>query len=304
MIESSSRPTETNTNAMDKSDDATFSYGPDPFPNKVTWLHGNATKATDCRICMQRFGRKTNHRHHSTVWFRQGAERLHGPSINCPSCKTVHPATLSEDRTIILLTSSTLHNVILNDEVRLPFHMDIESVCGVKIPDLFQAWKAGYKEDIKPQDLIIVSGLNDITTTTPEQFSKVLYLWKVALLTRNPRSTIRVCKLMRPPKLCWLAGDGQAPSNFVDYTEKINQINQKITDFNESGGLKNVVGFSLEGIRAGKKRWRNGEPALSHVWGAWREREQGRDSCLHLAETRRVAVMKRLIRYVTTNILD
>ena len=180
---------------MDHIHSTTFNHGPDPFPNKPSWLHGNNSKATDCRVCMERFGARRNHRHHSTVWFRQSAERLHGPTINCPSCKVMHPATLPGDRVIILFTSSTLHNVTANDEVRLPFHMDIESICGAKISDLFQAWKTGYKDEKRPQDLVIVGGLNDVPSTTPDGFSKVLYLWKVALLTRNPKSTIRICNV-------------------------------------------------------------------------------------------------------------
>ena len=115
----------------------------------------------------------------------------------------------------------------------------------------------------------------------------------------NRSSSIRICKLMRPSKLAWLTGNGPFPTQgYINYLERINEVNAKIDDFNESNGFKNVLGFSLEGMRAGKKRRRNGTTVLSHMWSAWREVEQGHQFCLHLKEEKRIGMMRKLVRYI------
>ena len=87
--------------------------------------------------------------------------RFEKKDVDCPSYMVNHPIESDEERVIILLTSSTLHNVILNDEVRVPFHIDIESISGARLMDLYNAWRTAYANVHKPQDLIIIAGLND-----------------------------------------------------------------------------------------------------------------------------------------------
>ena len=48
------------------------------------------------------------------------------------------------------------------------------------------------------------------------------------------------------------------------------------------------------------KRKRGGETVLSHVWGAWREVDQGKEFCLHLAEPKWINMFRKLIRYIGT----
>ena len=59
-----------------------------------------------------------------------------------------------------------------------------------------------------------------------------------------------------------------------------------------------MLGFGLEGIWSGTKRKRGGETVLSHVLGAWRELDQGKEFCLHLAEPKWINMLRKLIRYI------
>ena len=56
----------------------------------------------------------------------------------------------SEERVIILLTASSLHNVILNDEIWLPLQIDVESI-STRIMNFYEAWKSAYVNVDKPQ---------------------------------------------------------------------------------------------------------------------------------------------------------
>ena len=278
------------------SDISPFTFGPDPFAiNRPRQLYGNMFSHIECRPCQNRYHETINHRHHSSYYFHHTMQLLGNTSIDCPTCKYNHPIQLGEERTIVLFTSSTLHNTYLHPEVRWPFHIDVESICGAKLHDLYRAWTATYKQQTNPVDIIVVGGLNDVKTTPVEDMTATLNRWYFELMDNNSSSTIRVCKLMRPPSLAWFAGNGPTPSaGYTNYLDKINIINGQIDHFNRLNSIDQVIGFSNEGCRAGKKRYRQGEPAISHELSKWREVDQGAERCLHLNERERAKMTKNL----------
>ena len=277
-----------------------FTFGPDPFlVNRPRQLYGNMINYIECRPCHNRFNITTHHRHHSTYYFHKTSEYLGSTSVNCPTCKVHHPIQQERDRTVVLYTSSTLHNTYLQPEVRWPFHIDVESICGAKLYDLYQAWTATYRLEPGPVDLIIVAGLNDVRTTSVQDFTNTLNHWYFTLKDNNDSSTMRICKLMRPPSLAWFPANGPQPDlPYTNHLDKINLINSQIDHFNRLNSIDQVIGFSNEGCRAGKKRHRGGAPAISHVLHQWREADQGMASCLHLRDKERANMTRKLARYI------
>ena len=279
-----------------------YTYGPDPFlVTRPLQAYGNALKTIYCMPCKQRHGLERYHHHHSTAYFNQHQSRF-GSDVNCPTCKIRHPIQNPAEKRIILFTSSTLHNVYLDEQVRFPSHIDIESISGGQINDLYQAWKACYF-DKQPQHVVIVAGLNNVERTSLEVFENTLNKWNFDVLNLNPDNTFRVCKLLKPPKLAWLPGNGNPPtSTYVNYLDKIEEMNKTIHKINIYNGHSNVIGFGSEGIRASRKKDGSGKKMLMHIFSSWREHRDGREKCLHIADKGRVNMMKKLLRYIYANV--
>ena len=89
-------------------------------------------------------------------------------TVDCPLCNWTHNLNKREDSSVVLMTSSTLHNFFMNPDVRMRFHMDIKSICGGTTLDLWrQAWSRTYELDSGPTDIIISLGLNDVERKKP-----------------------------------------------------------------------------------------------------------------------------------------
>ena len=282
-----------------------YEYGPDPFPcHTPSSMHGNISKHLFCRVCYSREGVKKYHRHHSTQAFHQILRNGYTQIVNCPTCKVVHRVKRECVRELVLVTSSTLHNVHLNPAVRLPFHIDVESICGGKIEELHQAWVHAYSDSTRATDTIVVCGLNDVTTSTPEEFLNKIAKWKENVMKQNPLNTFRIAELLRPPMFAWFPKDGEPPSKeYVNHLYKIDEINKKLKLFNEDGGVTGMIGFSNEGCRSVRCRQKDGSMGNTkqHVFRDWRECERGRQACLHLNETRRAGMLLKLVRYIIYN---
>ena len=120
-------------------------------------------------------------------------------------------------------------------------------------------------------------------------------------MSLNSKNTFRVCKLLKPPKLAWLPGNGPAPPGHVNYLQKIEEINRCIHDLNISNGHFDVIGFGSEGIRKSRKRDADGKCMLMHKISSWREKDLGPEHCLHLNDRGRTNMMKKLLRYIIAN---
>ena len=293
-----------NTSVMDEGLNINpYTFGPDPFlVTRPLQAYGNALKTIYCMPCRQRHGVDKYHHHHSTSYFNIRQARF-GSDLNCPTCKIRHPIELPPDqKRIILFTSSTLHNVYLDEQVRFPTHIDIESIAGGRIDDLYQAWRSCYNDD-KPQHVVLVAGLNDVVNISLADFEASLNKWNFELLNLNSENTFRVCKMLKPPKLAWLPGNGKPPTpHYVNYLDKIENMNDIIQKINLYNGHTNVIGFGSEGIRSSRSKDASGKKMKMHIFSSWREHRSGREKCLHIADKGRVSMLKRLLRYIYANI--
>lgn len=290
-----------------------FVYGPDPFPvSRPLYSYGSPYKFAPCTVCKIRFNENFRHKHHSSIYFQENSMRLYGPTVNCPTCKVQHNYEIGS-RTTVLFTTSTLHNVFLDPGFRLPFHLEIESICGGRTVELYQAWKAGYSNVNKPQDVIVLSGLNDVVIQHNAGgeaigFYNLLKLWDHEVKQKNPTSTFRACRILRPPKLCWFPANQAFPTaDYTNYIETVEHMNAKIDKLNKDNGEFLVPGFQMEGCRAGRRKRRvDGVmvPSIRHSFSSWREAGQGREKCLHLTDSKRLAMFGRLCRYIENNIIN
>ena len=113
-----------------------FPTGPDPFrTDRPMPAHGSTNKMFPCSVCYFRFDQRPNrfHRHHSTLYYYEKAQLDEAGNFQCATCKLYHPVTLNLNRNIVIFTSSTLHDVFLNRDVRVPFHLEFESICGGRL---------------------------------------------------------------------------------------------------------------------------------------------------------------------------
>lgn len=283
-----------------------FRFGPHPAGlDKYCFVHGSPNTFVWCGICQYRFGKKLFHRHYSTEYFHFNIRSQ--IEVLCPSCKFVHPIENNGIK-ITLFTSSTLHGVIHNQAVCTDFHMDIESIAGAHLVDLWKNWQKAYGNEKTKQAVVVVAGLNDVAKKSPDAFMQIVKAWHFEVMALNEDNLFFFTKLMRPPKLAWFSRNGNLPSqDYVNYLDKINEINQAVDKFNEELHSFPVVGFQTEGCRSGgSKRALDGTMLVSktaHNIKAWREADQGPQHCLHLKESLRISMFKRLCAFIHHRII-
>ena len=271
-------------------------------PSDNSMCYGSSSKKKPCQPCFQRFGTTIHHRHHSSRWFQTQERAMGKELLACKVCKKTHGFDAEDKGRIILFSSSTLHNTIFDPSVRAPCHIDIETICGGRLTDMYRTWRACYIADENPMHVILVTGLNDVMRVPPEGFETVLQAWYHELFDLHPASTIRMCKLMRTPSQCWFPANGPLPvPGYVNYLDKVNQINVVIDNFNKRVGHGSVLGFGCEGCRGKKGGILRG---TQHKLSDWREASRGAEFCLHLKEKKRVKMMIKLFRYVEHTMLE
>ena len=254
---------------------------------------GSPDKSAPCPPCKERFGVDKYHRHHSTRWYHDCERREGRDEVDCECCKVRHSIEPPARGRIVIFTSSTLHNVYMDPRVKTDIHVDVESICGGRLRDLYLAWQMAYGSDTTPIHIVIVSGLNDVRNVGPSGFDNILLTWFEQIFDLNESSTIRMCKLLRTPSQCWFPGNGPLPTaNYVNYLSKVNSINGKIDQFNERLGHSKVIGFACDGCRTRKREVR-------HKITDWREAQRGAEHCLHLNSNKRYRMFLKLMRYIT-----
>ena len=258
---------------------------------------GSPDKSAPCPPCRERLNKDVFHRHHSTRWYHDQLNAENKFVADCEMCKVTHTTVPAERGRICIFTSSTLHNIYMDPRVRPDIHIDIESICGGRILDLYRAWKAAYGEDQGKMHIVLVAGLNDVKKVEPEDFASVINLWNHELFEQHPGSTLRVCKLLRPPMLCWFPGNGPVPSpDYVNYMDRVNAINVLIDKYNEERGHGKVLGFACDGCRARRGR-------MEHKFPDWREVDNGPAACLHLSNQKRYRMYTKLEKFIRYRVI-
>ena len=88
------------------------------------------------------------------------------PFYLCPSCQAPHPARLNTGLNVCVSTSQ-LHNFHFPREAGIVVppdsaHVDWITIPGATIDQLSYAWRLDYLQEVRPQRVLLVAGLNDL----------------------------------------------------------------------------------------------------------------------------------------------
>ena len=102
-------------------------------------------------------------------------------------------------------------------------------------------WKADYKDEKKPMDLLLVCGLNNILKG--DDTSTILFKYERfydKVVTQGEKreggnkNTFAVATLFYPPQLCWFPKNGTPPSpNYKNHLEFMKHLNEMIMKMNQ-----------------------------------------------------------------------
>ena len=125
----------------------------------ILWLEVNRSESSHRGL--RQSPHKVCHHHASSQSVRKLAESFQSSYLfHCMMCKTqesvVRPATRK-----LILTTSTLYNV-WNLDLKLPIHIDIESIVGGRIRDLTRALIMLYLIYPERLEILLVAGLNNV----------------------------------------------------------------------------------------------------------------------------------------------
>ena len=250
---------------------------------------GPKSKAATCSICLS-FGQNRRHRHHSTQAARSACKLRGSLSYRCPSCKLDHAVTVPNIFELnVIVTSSTLYDAFIGTYMSTT-HYDMVAICGGTMSMLRKACINDYKGSPVRLNILVVAGLNDIVNTTVADFKEEMLGWYYDLKRENIcmiPDRLGFCSLMRPPQRVWLSGNGQPPPGQVFYNDKVQEMNDVITEVNSMiiPGY-NTVNFANQGRRTLKSGLEK------HQWASWRE--QNRRYMLHQKNFYRYPMLKRL----------
>ena len=147
-------------------------------------------------------------------------------------------------------------------------------------------------------EVLVTIGLNDIWLGSGGRFQIEMQRWREWLqkhgLRKGLKHQLYFTELPRPPLFVWFKANGAVPPNYVSYEDKLNDVNERIKNFNElHHPNKMVVSFKNDGRRSLKKR---GE---QQVWASWRE--VTKSNMLHLADHVRVSMLNRIEKFYRLN---
>ena len=253
-----------------------------------------------CELCSDA-GHKVFHHHMSSQGIREFArEHQRGYLFNCIMCKqsesTVRPSTRK-----IILTSSTLYNVWKSQELKLPIHIEMESIVGGRVRDMTRAIIKLYLRYKERLEIILVAGLNNIgENQTAAEIIEELKELKDAVKAHSvvhghgQPSVVSISTLMYAPKFCALdvpdsIPDWKPPPNFRNKRQVVEATNAAIAAMNKEDNI-NYLNLHYEGVRKDKK---TGKTMNRHYTTTpiWRETEVRKK--LHLTTKFKVKIVYR-----------
>ena len=254
-----------------------------------------SNKTHPCFVCRPWSRKPLYHRHFSTKYFYATQLNQNVENVECRTCKHIHQIEREEEkRVIVILSTSTLHNTFLNDAVKSPVHVNLETICGGTIDMLRENWIYQYSQETKPMDIIVVAGLNDLTTLSEEEFVEKIATFKRIVIQQNGTNSFTFAEMLRPPKYAWFPQNGPEPVGYINHLEKIDNVNEIIRMLNRAHKLS----FATRGMRTRKKRDNQGNQINlpEHKFTDWREPIPAQ--CLHLNETGRANMFNSIIKFI------
>ena len=188
-----------------------------------------------CKPCLQRFNKRILHSHYSSRHY------------NCEI-----------QRNRIIIFSTILHGALptVTGEITTWSGMlqtiQYENIQQGTLTELYRNWRATYLTDNSPMHIVLVVDYQEIDRVSPDDMMKVLQAWDFEIHQQDLGSTIRICRISRPPARCWFLGNGAPPIGHVNRIEDFNKLNNLIIQFNNMRGHGPVIGFGTEGCRTKK----------------------------------------------------
>lgn len=299
---------ETSTQAKNKPSTNTTRVTTNPIYKTLRPIYGNITKSRACDVCRTLTPNPMFHKHHSTKYMYNTLLARQEHSVNCPSCKKVHPIDLKTERITILMSSSTLHNCFLYESVKDDIHVNLETISGGTIDLLRASWNQLYYEEKRPMNVIVIAGLNDIATLDTDKIIHNICLFKRNVLEQNSKNVFLIAGLLRPPKLAWFEANGPEPivpfrNGYKNHIDKIDEVNGIIFKLNSPLKLPTFM-FANMGTRTLVKKDKTGKEyrVTQHQFSAWRE-YPNQAFMLHLNDIKRANMYNKVIKYIEANIL-
>ena len=268
---------------------------------------GSVSGAFPCTVCRPLSSIPFYHRHHSMKTLFNTMLSRKENLVDCIVCKTRHPIRGSDNRLVIFFSTSTVHNVVLEETVSSPNHFNIETICGGTIDLLRRNFSLLYYEEKIPMDVILSAGLNDLNDEADVIMNNI-FLFKRDVLGQNKENTFFMIKMLRPPMYCWFPRNGVMPETrgsrpYINMLEKVDSLNDVISKLNKPLGYANQTSFEFLGLR-GHKKTRDGQVVVEreHILEQWREFDQGPARCLHLNDKLRLVAFKKIISHITHNL--
>jgi len=266
--------------------------------------YGAPSKDFPCRVCTPLQTPRLYHRHHSTKFLYNTLLERGETTVDCATCKHNHPIHMEEERLVIIVSTSTLHNTFLSPTVQSPIHFNLETICGAGVDLLRASWVSLYWDTPVPMDVIVCAGLNDIAHMDHGEFIQLVCLFKANVIQQNNKNTFVFTGLLRPPKYAWFPANGPEPPGYTNHLNKINEINSTLDIFNQFKfhAMQTTIGFQTEGTRSRPKRNSEGimVPHIQHQLSAWRE-APNITHCLHLTDVKRANMLNRIIKFIMHN---
>ena len=264
-----------------------------------------------CKLCSDP-DHKVYHHHISSQAIRDFAmEYQRGYVFRCIMCKQLESVVRPATRKIIL-TSSTLYNVWSYEGLKLPIHMEIESIVGGRIRDMTRALIKLYLRYPERLEIVLIAGLNNIgeSQSAGEIIEELKELKETVeahseVNGHSQPSLLTISTLMYAPKFCSLdvpdsVTDWKPPPNFDNKREVVESTNKAIAAMNKESKV-NYLNLHYEGIRKDSK---SGKTLHRHhtTRAIWRETEVRR--MLHLTPEFKVKIAKRAGKILMGGLLN
>ena len=211
----------------------------------------------------------------------------------------------SQARLKICVTDLALHEQWEEDMIRNiggDFQVEWISIPGARLSELMAAWEVEYRDEIRPMDVMVIGGVNNVAKGSPgpyilssmHHFVDLVYLQGDRIHPSHP-NTCLIATMSYPPSICWFEDDGPVPHNFVNHLRNMRWLNQRIELLNHELGLK-APNFPTLGSR---KETRFGQSATRHRFRQWQGANR-RDKMVPSAEIQK-KMCKQISKYFLHN---
>ena len=131
-----------------------------------------------------------NHKHYSSLhdrinWYENNDT---GPMYKCTPCKKMHLVRDAE-RVPIIVTSNSIYKWWEMEKRQDGMHVDYIQIPGATVKELFLALKTEYMMELRPMDVLVISGEIDTTWSTGDSIYTGLQTIRTWVLKKNKDNT-------------------------------------------------------------------------------------------------------------------